>query len=113
MSPGGPGDRAPASVVVGRSDDGIVIRVRLTPKSSRDDVTGQIATADGPALQTRVRARPSDNAANTALIALLAKAFRVAKSSVTIVGGHKSRVKLVAIDGDPDQLRDRVAEIAG
>ncbi|MEQ1648106.1 MAG: DUF167 family protein, partial [Hyphomicrobiaceae bacterium] len=40
--------------------DGLELRVRLTPKSSRDAVEGIETTADGPALKARVTAIPED-----------------------------------------------------
>ena len=44
-----------------------------------------------------LREKPHDGEANEALIKILAKYFNVAKSSVKIVGGVKSRKKIVDI----------------
>ena len=71
------------------------ISVRVTPRATRDEVVGW-DRARG-ALQVRVTATPADNAANGALIRLLAKTYRVPKSSVRIVKGAKSRDKTVEI----------------
>jgi len=86
------------------SKDGLVVRVRVTPKSSRDKIEGVKSTAEGPALKARVRAVPEDGAANEAVAALLADWMGVAKRSVTLVAGGKSRVKSLAVAGDPAQL---------
>lgn len=54
--------------------------------------------ADGAALvKISVTAPPEDGKANTALVKLLAKEWRIAKSSVTIIAGQQSRTKLVAV----------------
>ena len=45
-----------------------------------------------------LRAKPHDGEANTALIKLLSKHFRVAKSNITIKQGTKSHTKLVEIN---------------
>ena len=74
------------------------IRVRLQPKASRNEITGWKQDADGdPVLQVRVTAPPVDGKANTALIKLLAKEFKVPKSKVEIVRGETSRDKLVEL----------------
>lgn len=83
----------------------IVVTVRLTPHAARDAIEGLGRLADGQAVaHARVRALPEDGAANTALIALLAKAFRRPKSSVELVSGQTARVKQVRIAGHPAEL---------
>ena len=56
-----------------------------------------ISIEDGQ-LKIRVTVVPEDGKANKAVIALLAKALGVSKSSVTIVRGETARDKLVRID---------------
>ena len=48
-------------------------------------------------LKVHVRAPAVDGKANDALILVLAKHFKVAKSRVTIVRGHTARIKRVEI----------------
>jgi uncharacterized protein len=93
--------------------DGVMIRVRVTPKSSRDDVGGIEATAQGPALKVRVRAVPDKGAANTAVTATLAEWLGVPKTTVTLVSGATARIKSVAIAGDGDDLRARLERRIG
>ncbi len=92
---------------------GISLRVRLTPKSSRDEVAGVEATAEGEAVKARVRAVPEDGKANAALERLIATWLGVAKGAVSVVGGAKSRVKRVSVSGDGAVLLARVAERLG
>lgn len=80
--------------------EGVLVRLRLTPKSSRDAIEGIEATAEGPALKARVRAVPEDGAANAAAALLLAKWLGLPKSAVAIAAGHKSRVKCFLVTGD-------------
>jgi uncharacterized protein len=79
---------------------GLVLRVRVTPKSSRDEVAGLIDTADGPALAVRVRAVPEDGAANRSVSLAVAEWLGLPKSTVAVTAGTKSRVKSVTLTGD-------------
>ncbi|MFV0369622.1 MAG: DUF167 family protein [Hyphomicrobiaceae bacterium] len=93
--------------------EGILVRVRLTPKASRDCIEGVEATAEGAAIKARVRAIPADGEANAAVAALFAKWLGVPKSSVALVAGGKSRVKSLAVRGEPDALAREVAAKLG
>jgi uncharacterized protein (TIGR00251 family) len=83
---------------------GLRLRVRLTPKSKRDAVDGIEQTGEGPALKVHVRAPPEKGKANAALVETVAGWLGVPKSSVDIVGGGKSRNKLLTIAGEPARL---------
>jgi uncharacterized protein len=80
---------------------GLAISVRLTPKGGRDAIDGIERLADGRAvLKARVRAAPSEGAANEALIRLVAQSLGVAPRDVTLAGGATSRVKRLMVAGD-------------
>jgi uncharacterized protein len=83
---------------------GLELRVRLTPKSSRDQVEGIEQTAEGPAVKARVRAVPEDGKANAALEVVVAEWLHVPKRSVSVTSGSKSRVKTVTITGVSNEL---------
>jgi uncharacterized protein YggU (UPF0235/DUF167 family) len=68
--------------------------VRLTPRGGLDRIDG---VADG-ALRVRVAAPPVDEAANHALVRLLARELDVAPSAVRIVTGATARRKTVAVE---------------
>ena len=91
--------------------DGIRLALRLTPKASRDQI-GEIAPeADGGAvLKVSVTTVPEDGKANAALIALLAKKWKLAKSSIEIIQGATDRRKTLFIEGEPDELARRILE---
>lgn len=75
---------------------GALIRVRVKPRASRDQI--EAVTPDG-LLSVRLTAPPVENQANSCLIAVLAKALRIPKSSLSIDSGDKSRVKGVMVSG--------------
>lgn len=97
-----------------KQDGGLVVTVRLTPKSGRDAVEGIATIADGrEVLKARVRALPADGAANAALVNLISKSLRVPKSAIAVVSGPTQRLKQVRIAGDPADLSERLARLAG
>lgn len=57
----------------------------------------KVVLSDDGVLTVHLRAKPHDGEANVALIKLLSKHFDVAKSRIEIVGGAKSRNKIVEV----------------
>jgi hypothetical protein len=51
----------------------------------------------GDRMKVRVRSAPVDGRANDALIAFLAKSFRVPRSNIKLLSGRSGRNKLVEI----------------
>lgn len=94
------------------ADDHLRVAVRLTPKGGRDVLEGLARDANGKSmLKARVAAPPEGGEANAALVLLLAKAFGVPKSAVTIVRGTTARLKQVTINGDVRKLAARLQAI--
>ncbi|MGD9330688.1 MAG: DUF167 domain-containing protein [Desulfobacterales bacterium] len=73
--------------------DGLLIDVRVQPKSSRNAVAG----LHDDALKIRLSAPPVEGKANRALIQLIAKLLRCPKSAVTIASGPASRKKRLLV----------------
>lgn len=71
------------------------IDLRVTPRASRNSIDG----FRGDTLIVRVTAPPVDSAANDAVVALLAKALRVAKRDISIARGASGRNKVVEVAG--------------
>jgi hypothetical protein len=89
--------------------DGVRIAVRLTPKGGRDRIDGWTKGSDGkPYLKARVASPPENGKANAALIVLLAKSLRIAKSQIAITSGKTARLKQVDVAGEPDYLREQL-----
>ena len=85
--------------------DGVRVRLRVQPRARRNQVGGLAAEADGgAALKVAVTAAPEDGKANAAVIALLADAWDVPKSSLTVVAGATDRRKTIHLQGDPRRL---------
>ncbi len=87
------------------SADGISVALRVTPRGGRDDIDGLETLASGRSVvKVRVRAIADGGAANRAVTELLAKALRVPRASIRILSGATSRLKQIAVDGDPARL---------
>ena len=81
---------------------GLSVALRVTPRGGSDEIDGIEALANGnKVVKVRVRAVADGGEANRAVTDLLAKAFGLPKARVRLVSGATSRLKQVAIDGDP------------
>ena len=74
---------------------GVVLAVHVQPGAGRTEVVGR----HGDALKVRVGAPPTGGRANDAVVALVAKEFKVPPASVSIASGASSRQKRVQVDG--------------
>ncbi|HEY3983247.1 DUF167 family protein YggU [Cedecea sp.] len=86
--------------------DGLVLRLYIQPKASRDSLVG----VHGDELKVAITAPPVDGQANAHLVKYLAKQFRVAKGQVVIEKGDLGRHKQVKII-DPQQIPTEVAAL--
>jgi hypothetical protein len=71
------------------------IRVKVLPRSSRNQVIGK----EGDVFKVKLTSPPVEGKANKALIELLAKRLRIAKGRIEIISGKSSRLKTVRISG--------------
>lgn len=71
----------------------MILKIHLTPKAKENRIVG----FEDNILKVRVTAPPVGGRANEALIKLLSKEYKVAKSEIQIVRGQKSREKEVII----------------
>jgi uncharacterized protein (TIGR00251 family) len=76
-------------------EEGAIFRVRVVPRSRRDEVVG----LHGDALKIRLMAPPVEGKANQALQEFLAGRLGVSWSAVEILSGHASRQKRVRVAG--------------
>jgi len=98
--------RTPAS----RRAEGALLRLRVQPRASRDEILGW---QDG-VLRVRVAAPPVEGEANAAVVALVARALRIAPSTVRVVRGKRGRDKLVRLTGlGDDEAQSRLASLPG
>jgi uncharacterized protein (TIGR00251 family) len=91
--------------VIESTPEGVVIAVRVIPRSGRSGVAG----TRGGALLVRLNAPPVEGAANDELVEVIAAALGVPRRAVTIVSGERSRAKRVRITGvDADHVASRL-----
>jgi uncharacterized protein (TIGR00251 family) len=91
--------------VYAKRPDGLLLRIRVTPRARRNAIDGTMIDAAGDSrLKIAVTVPPADGKANRAVIAMLAKEWRMPKSSFSIVAGASDRLKTICLSGDPDAL---------
>ena len=94
------------------STQGISVALRVTPRGGRDDIDGLETLANGrTVVKVRVRAIADGGEANRAVTELMAKALGVPKAKVRILTGATSRLKQIAVDGDPVKLGDTLRKL--
>jgi uncharacterized protein (TIGR00251 family) len=90
---------------------GIMIYVRLTPKSSAARIAGTGRHGEDVVLKAYVTAPPEDGKANAALVHMIAVWLGVPKSTVTVASGQKSRLKSVLVTGDSTALLGKLSKL--
>jgi uncharacterized protein (TIGR00251 family) len=75
-----------------------IIRIKLTPKASRNAVQGWAKDANGSDyLKISLTAIPEKGKANAALIDFLAKNLKCSKSNISIIKGDTDRLKTIHV----------------
>ena len=72
----------------------MILNIKVIPRSSRNE----IIRLDEKNWKIKLTAPPADGKANSSLIKILAKEFKIAKSKIKIVKGLKEKNKTVEID---------------
>ncbi len=89
--------------------EGVRVSVHLQPGARREALGGPVELADGTTLiKAWVTAPPEGGKANVRLLALLAKAWKLPKSSLEVASGSKERRKSILVRGDPDLVLDQL-----
>lgn len=82
-----------------------LLGVHAQPGAKREEIVGEY----NHMLKVAVTQKPTDGKANIAVVGLLSKVLRVAKTNIEIRSGHKARQKRVAIKGlSRGELLDRL-----
>lgn len=90
-----------------QTDEGFLVKVHVQPKASKNELVGEYQGA----LKVRLIAPPTDNQANTALVAFLARRLGIKKSQIKILSGHTGRDKTVIFyNCDKDFLKQILAK---
>jgi len=79
-----------------KTKNGIMIEVKVEPRSSRRQITGVM---DNNVLKVKLTAPPVEGSANEQLIELISEVTGVKKSFIKIIRGLSSKRKVVEITG--------------
>ena len=94
------------------SAQGISVALRVTPRGGRDEIDGLETLANGrTVVKIRVRAIAEGGEANRAVVELLARALGVPRARVRVLSGATSRLKQIAVDGDPAKLGESLRKL--
>ena len=80
--------------------EGLIIRIKIVPNSSKNDII-----LEDEFIKIKITAQPIENKANKALIELLAKTFKIPKTSIEIIKGETSKEKTVLIKTENEVKR--------
>ena len=75
--------------------DGVLLSVKVQPRASASEIGQPL----GSELRIRISAPPVDDAANEALVRLLADRLDCPRGKVELVRGHTSRHKVIKLHG--------------
>jgi uncharacterized protein (TIGR00251 family) len=93
---------------VRKRSDGVTIECRVTPRASRNAIKG---VREG-VLDVSLCSPPVEGRANKALAEFLSKLLGVRKSAISIVGGERSRNKVVLIEGlSEDDVKRMLSDV--
>lgn len=91
------------------TESGLIINIRLSPKAKDNKIIGITDIADGKkAIKVSINAIPEDGKANKALIALLAKTWKIPKTSISLISGHTNKNKILLIEGNGEDIKKRI-----
>jgi len=76
-----------------RQNSDTLVTCKVHPNASRDRIEG----VKGDYLEIRLSSPPVEGKANKALIKLMSKCLKVAKSKISIISGQKARIKVMSI----------------
>jgi len=82
-------------IPVKETNDGVVFQVRVLPRSSKCDIAG----IQGDALKIKITAPPVEGKANVECVRFLSDRFGIKRSRISIISGHTSKNKTIAISG--------------
>lgn len=81
--------------------------IRVQPRSSRN-----LVALEGEAVKVWVTAAPTDGEANAAVCEIVAKTLGVAKSRISVIRGHTSRSKRLAVEGLTEaEVREKLCQL--
>ena len=92
--------------MTGKSDHSLLIKVKIIPNSSKNDII-----IEDDCIKVKVTAQPVENKANKALVELLAKKIKLAKSNIEIIKGLTSKEKTIMLTLPDDKRQKEIKAI--
>jgi uncharacterized protein YggU (UPF0235/DUF167 family) len=93
----------PLALALRQSRDCLILTVRLTPKSVRDEILGVEDYAGRRCVEgVGARALPEAGSANAALETLIARWLGVSPSIITVAHDGESRLRQIEVAGDAE-----------
>lgn len=90
-------------------DGGLLVAIRVRPGASANRIEGIVVADDGGGrIAVRVTAAPDKGKANKAVVRLLAKAWKMAPGSISVIAGANQRNKTLLLAGESDVLQARL-----
>jgi len=84
-----------------------ILRIHVIPNAKIDSIVGE----HGSAVKIKLRAAAVEGKANAALIRFLAEQMELPRHDIVLQRGHKSRDKLIRVDGlSQEEVRRRLLE---
>lgn len=83
------------------TQDGVTLAVRVQPGARKTVIAGIYGEGAAAQLKIAVQAPPLEGRANSAVIAFLAQAFSLPKSSIELISGETGRSKVLRLRGIP------------
>lgn len=90
-----------------QTTNGYILRIRVTPNSSKCSVCGIFTDCDGQDfLKINLTSVPEKGKANSELIKLLSKSLHISKSSFSIISGETDRYKKLLITAEISDITE-------
>lgn len=86
-------------------DDGLELNIHVQPGARATCMAG----IHGDRIKVSIKERAVDGKATEATLAMIANTLGTAKSAVRLVRGARSRQKTVRVEGNADELAERLA----
>lgn len=91
------------------TNNGILLRVRLSPNSSCCKINGIFTTPDNEDyLKISVISVPEKGKANSEIISWLSKQLKIAKSDFNIISGELDRYKKILINTSDEKISEKL-----
>lgn len=93
-----------------KRDGLLIIHLKIITKTSKTELS--LPNNEDLPAKLKISAVPEKGKANKAIIEYLAKALKISKQQVSILKGETSPLKTLSFNGDPNQLLERLQEVA-